>query len=56
MAKSALRFRDTVAQYERLTADVAARRYAPVYLLMGDESYFIDALCDQLATGVQVEM
>jgi len=23
MAKSALRFRDTVAQYERLTADVA---------------------------------
>jgi len=52
MAKSALRFRDTVAQYERLTADVAARRYAPVYLLMGDESYFIDALCDQLATGV----
>ena len=55
MAKSAIRFRDTVAQYERLTADVAARRYAPVYLLMGDESYFIDALCDQLATGILSE-
>lgn len=52
MAKSAIRFRDTVAQYERMTADAAARRYAPVYLLMGDESYFIDALCEQLATGI----
>lgn len=52
MAKSAIRFRDTVAQYERMAADAAARRYAPVYLLMGDESYFIDALCEQLATGI----
>ena len=52
MAKSAIRFRDTVAQYERMAAEVAARRYVPVYLLMGDESYFIDALCEQLATGV----
>lgn len=52
MAKSAIRFRDTVAQYERMTADAAAKRYAPVYLLMGDESYFIDALCEQLATGI----
>ncbi|MDE7304576.1 MAG: hypothetical protein K2N04_01505 [Alistipes sp.] len=49
MAKSAVKFRDTVAQYERLNADAAARRYAPVYLLMGDESYFIDALCDRLS-------
>ncbi|MDE6507760.1 MAG: DNA polymerase III subunit delta [Alistipes sp.] len=55
MAKSAIRFRDTIAQYERLTADAAARRYAPVYLLMGDESYFIDALCEQLATGILSE-
>jgi len=52
MAKSATRFRDTVAQYERLTADIAARRYRPVYLLMGDESYFIDAVCDQLAANI----
>ncbi len=55
MAKSAIRFRDTVAQYERMAAEVAARRYAPVYLLMGDESYFIDAICEQLATGVLSE-
>jgi len=52
MAKITVRFRDTVAQYERLAAEVAARRYAPVYLLMGEESYFIDALCEQLASTV----
>jgi len=52
MAKSAIRFRDTVAQYERMAAEVAARRYAPIYLLMGDESYFIDAICDRLASEV----
>ena len=52
MAKSAVRFRDSVAQFERLSADIAARRFAPVYLLMGDESYFIDALCDRLASTI----
>lgn len=52
MAKTTLRFRDSVAQYERLSAEAAARRYAPIYLLMGEESYFIDALCDQLAATV----
>ena len=49
MAATTVKFRDSVAQFERLTADVTARRYAPVYLLMGEESYFIDILCDELA-------
>ena len=52
MAKSTVRFRDTVALYERLTGEIAARRFAPVYLLMGEESYFIDALCDLLAATI----
>ena len=52
MAATAVKFRDTVAQFQRLTAEVAARRYAPVYLLMGEEDYFIDTLCEQLATTV----
>ena len=52
MAATAVKFRDTVAQFQRLAADVAARRYAPVYLLMGEEDYFIDTLCEQLATTV----
>lgn len=52
MAKSTLKFRDTVAQYDRLTAEIAARRFAPVYLLMGEESYFIDRVCEQIASTV----
>ena len=52
MAKSTLRFRDSVAEFERLSREIAARRFAPVYLLMGEESYFIDALCEQLASTI----
>ena len=52
MAKGAMKFRDSAAEFERLTAEVAARRFRPVYLLMGEESYFIDALSEQLATTI----
>lgn len=50
MAKSALKFKDSVAAYEKLAQEIAARRFAPVYLLMGEESYFIDAIAERLAT------
>lgn len=52
MAKSAIRFKDCEADFRRLSADIDARKYAPVYLLMGEEPYFIDALCEKLATTV----
>lgn len=52
MAKSTVRFKDTVAAYEQLVSDAKARRFAPIYLLMGEESYFIDALCDLLASTI----
>lgn len=53
MAKSSKpKFRDSVAAYERLRSQIAARRFAPIYLLMGDESYFIDALSEQLGTTI----
>ena len=52
MAKSAVKFKDCLAQYESLTADIAARRFAPIYLLAGDEGYFIDALCRQLSSTI----
>ena len=55
MAKTTLKFRDSAAAYERLAADIRARRFAPLYLLMGEESYFIDALCDLLAGTVLQE-
>lgn len=52
MAKSALKFKDSVAEYERIAAQVAARKFSPIYLLMGEESYFIDSLSEQLATTI----
>ena len=52
MAKSAVKFRDSVAEFERLQRDIAARKFAPIYLLMGEESYFIDALCEQLSSSI----
>lgn len=52
MAKGTLKFKDSVADFDRLTADIRARKFAPVYLLMGEESYFIDALCEQLAGSI----
>ncbi|MBR2352555.1 MAG: DNA polymerase III subunit delta [Alistipes sp.] len=55
MAKSSVKFKDCDAQFRKIAADIAARRYAPIYLLMGEESYFIDALCDMLATTVLSE-
>ena len=52
MAKSTLKFKDSVAAFEVLRAEITARRFAPIYLLMGEESYFIDALCDQLSSSI----
>ena len=53
MAKSStVKFKDSVERFEQIQADIAARRFAPIYLLMGEESYFIDALCDQLSSSI----
>lgn len=52
MAKSAVKFRDSVAEFERLQQKIAAREFAPIYLLMGEESYFIDRLQEQLADSI----
>ncbi len=52
MAKSAYKFKDSVAAFESLSSEIAARRFAPIYLLMGEESYFIDKLCTQLSETI----
>ncbi len=52
MAKSTVKFKDCEAEFRRLMADVDARKFAPVYLLMGEEPFFIDALCERLASTV----
>ena len=52
MAKSTLKFKDSVASFEQIKAQIAARKFAPIYLLMGEESYFIDVLCDALSSSI----
>lgn len=54
MAKSSGKaaFKDTVAAYERLRKDILGGKYAPVYLLMGEEGYFIDSIAGLLADKV----
>lgn len=38
--------------YESIMKNLKARSFAPVYVLMGDESYYIDLLCDYLTENV----
>ena len=53
MAKSSrATFRESVDEFRRIASDIKQRRFAPVYLLMGEEPYFIDRLCDMLADSV----
>lgn len=52
MAKGTLKFKDSVADFERITGEIAARKFAGIYLLMGEEGYFIDAVAEQLAASI----
>lgn len=52
MAKSTVKFKDCVAQAEQIMADIASRKFAPIYLLMGEESYFIDMICNALSESI----
>ncbi len=52
MAKSTAGFKDTVSAFGAMMKDIVARRFVPVYLLMGEEGYFIDKVADALAEGV----
>lgn len=52
MAKSTLKFKDSVAEYERIMASIGKREFAPIYLLMGEESYFIDCISEKLAQTI----
>ena len=37
---------DTISVFNRLKSDVLAGKFAPIYLLMGEESYYVDLMCD----------
>lgn len=38
--------------FETIMRDLKAQKYAPVYVLMGDESYYIDRITDYIADNV----
>ncbi len=40
------------ATYESIMSDLQARKYAPIYYLMGDEAYYIDKITDYIAENV----
>ena len=40
--------------FETIMRDLKAKKYAPVYVLMGDESYYIDRITDYIADNVQI--
>jgi DNA polymerase-3 subunit delta len=53
MAKSGkTTFRESVEQYGALMSAIAGRKFARLYLLMGEEPYFIDRLGDRLAATI----
>lgn len=52
MAKSTKKFKDCHADFCAISADIDARRFAHVYLLAGEEPYFIDMLTEKLSTSV----
>jgi DNA polymerase-3 subunit delta len=55
VAKGKIGFRDAVANYEQICGQIRARKFALVYLLMGEEGYFIDALSELLAASILPE-
>ena len=48
-------FASCEANFHKLMGDIKARKFAPIYLLQGEELYFIDALCEALSEGIMDE-
>ncbi len=47
---------DSIMEYERLIGDLKAKRFKPIYLLHGDESYFIDQIVDYIENNALNDM
>lgn len=52
ITKSKMAEKKTLSTYEGIMRDLKAKRYAPVYVLMGEESYYIDKISDYIAGNV----
>ena len=46
---------DTISNYMALLAEIKSRKFSPIYLFHGDETYFIDSLTDALENSVLPE-
>ena len=44
--------KNTGISYETIMRDLKARHFSPIYILMGDESYYIDKISDYIAEHV----
>ena len=53
MAK--LRAKDTEVKYREILARINQKIYKPIYLLMGDETYYIDQLSSYIAANILTE-
>ncbi|MDR3287530.1 MAG: DNA polymerase III subunit delta, partial [Prevotellaceae bacterium] len=47
--------KDTITKYNQILSDLKNKIYKPVYVLMGDEVYYIDKLSDFIANNVLPE-
>lgn len=45
-----------MAKYEEVMLSLRQGKYAPVYMLCGEEPYYIDKVCDWIETHVLDEM
>ncbi len=45
-------FKDSVSAFSTISKNIASRNFSPIYLLMGDEDYHIDALCKMLENTI----
>ena len=43
---------DAVADYQRIIKDLKNKIYKPIYILMGEESYYIDQITNYIASNV----
>jgi DNA polymerase-3 subunit delta len=50
MAK--IRSKDVVAKYEQILSDLQRKEYHPIYLLMGEEPFYIDKISEYIADNV----
>lgn len=46
------KFAEALANYNSILKSIEARQFAPIYLLTGDEGYFIDAIAERLSQSI----